>query len=53
MKLFLYSAMHCFASWLKVKTCKHSNKETIFECYQERYMHEKCNDCGADIYSDL
>lgn len=53
MKLFLYSGMHRFASWLKIKTCEHSNRQTIFICYQDRYVHERCNECNADIYSDL
>lgn len=53
MKLFLYSIMNRFASWLKAKTCEHSNKKIIFECYQDRYVHEKCNECDLDIYSDL
>jgi len=37
----------------ELKTCKHSNRQTTFECYQDRYVHERCNECGADIYSDL
>jgi hypothetical protein len=40
--------------WLKRLFCKHKSTRVLFEdCQQDRYMIEKCVQCGKIIYSDL
>jgi hypothetical protein len=41
-------------NWLKRLFCKHKHRTELFVDYQQdRYIMEKCNDCGKIICSDL
>lgn len=32
------------------KTCKHEEKEIVFEDHSDRYTQYRCNECKSDIY---
>jgi hypothetical protein len=42
-----------FAKWLMAKTCDHKEKWHIHTDYVDRYIKDKCIDCGTEIYTDL
>jgi len=44
---------HKIEYWIRKYTCKHNNKTEIFRSYQDRYVEEKCNICGENIFSDI
>lgn len=39
--------------FIKSYFCTHKKKETLYICYQDRYVKEKCIICNNIIYSDL
>lgn len=42
-----------FFRWLHQVTCPHIHKKEMFRSYPDRYIKEKCNDCGKIIWSEL
>ena len=33
--------------------CKHNHKIELYRCYQDRYVKDKCTNCGKIFYEDL